>query len=149
MLSRAENERYERQIILSNFGPEGQARVKAAKILIIGVGGLGAIASLYLVCAGVGTIGLVEHDIVDASNLHRQILYTEADATRSKLALAKSQLLSHNSSLVCIQHDAYLDSKNAADIISRYDLVLDATDNIKSRYLISDVCAVLKVYGSA
>lgn len=152
VLSKEEAERYDRQIILSDFGTASQARLRSAKILIIGLGGLGSVASLYLASAGIGLLGLVEHDTVDLSNLHRQVLYAEQDVGKSKGSLATQILASHNSSATLVCHEEYLTNKNVEEIVSKYDAVLDATDNIKARYLISDVCALLKkplIHGTA
>jgi len=151
-LSKEEMIRYDRQIILSDFEVEAQLKLKNARVLVIGVGGLGSIASLYLASAGIGYLGIVEYDSVDISNIHRQILYTEKDIDKPKANLAKQILTEHNSLVTLVSHEEYLTNKNGMEVISKYDIVLDATDNIKARYLISDSCALLKkplVHGTA
>jgi len=152
MLSRSEIEKYDRQLILSKFGPEAQSKLKKSKILIVGVGGLGGIASLYLASAGVGFLGIIEFDSVDLSNIHRQILYEEGDCGKSKILLAKDQLQKRNSELKVVTHEIMLDGKNSIKIFSDYDIILDCTDNIKARYLCSDTCAILNkplIHGTA
>jgi adenylyltransferase/sulfurtransferase len=151
-LSKEETIRYDRQVILSDFGVEAQLRLKSARVLVIGLGGLGSIASLYLASAGIGYLGIVEYDSVDISNIHRQILYKEQDIGKSKANLAKQILTEHNLSITLICYEEYLTNKNIMEVLSKYDIVLDATDNIKARYLISDACALLKkplVHGTA
>lgn len=140
-------ERYSRQLMLPEIGEEGQQKLSAAKVLIVGVGGLGSPISLYLAGAGVGTIGLIDDDVVSASNLQRQILYTEAEVGMPKAVCAQKRLQQLNRE---IQLDAYptkLTKENAKEIIARYDIVVDGCDNFATRYLINDVCTELgKVY---
>lgn len=143
--------RYSRHLLLPEVGVEGQRRLKAARVLVIGTGGLGSPVSLYLAAAGVGTLGLVEFDTVDASNLQRQVLYTEADAGRSKLTAAVERLEALNSGIKIVAHAERLESENAKRLFEAYDIIVDGTDNFPTRYLASDACAMLGkpyVYGS-
>ena len=151
MLTDKELERYQRQIILPDFGPEGQEKLKNARVLVVGVGGLGSVAALYLTAAGFGTVGLVEQDTVAVHNLQRQVLYREDEVGQPKLDLAVKTLHRLNSNVNLVPHDCFLLPENARDIIAGYDLVLDCTDNFPARYLINDVCLELGkpfVYGS-
>lgn len=147
LLSAEEKERYSRQIMLEEIGEEGQLKLKAAKVLIVGVGGLGSPVALYLAGAGVGTLGLVDDDVVSRSNLQRQVLYLEAETGEMKVFCARKRLLSLNQT---IQVDAYpvrLTADNADKIIGNYDIVVDGCDNFTTRYLMDDTCARLgKVY---
>ena len=130
---------------------EGQERIKAAKVLLIGSGGLGSPIALYLTAAGVGTIGMVEFDTVDFSNLQRQIIHFSGDVGKLKVKSAEEKLKAINPNLNFISHPVKLTSENALDIIKDYDLVLDGTDNFPTRYLVNDACVMLKkpnVYGS-
>ena len=140
ILTDSEKERYNRQIILPEFGEEGQAKLKAAKVLVVGLGGLGSVASLYLTAAGFGTIGIMDDDTVAIHNLQRQILYREDEVGESKVQRAEATLhrLNHNVNLVTYNHR--LTAENAEQIVSQYDLVLDCTDNYAARYLINDTC---------
>ena len=150
-LSNEEIVRYSRQMILPEVGLEGQKRLKAARVLCVGVGGLGSPASLYLASAGIGTIGLVDFDTVDATNLHRQILHGTSDIGRHKLSSAHDRLREANPNVRVNFHETRLDSGNAMDIVQSYDLVIDGSDNFPTRYLVNDVCVFLKkpnVYGS-
>ena len=143
--------RYSRHLLLPEIGMDGQLRLKSSRVLIVGLGGLGAPASLYLAAAGVGTLGLVEFDQVEASNLQRQILYTEADVGASKLATAAARLSQLNSAIVVEQHAERIDPSNVARLVAGYDLVVDGTDNFATRFLLSDTCAQLAkpyIYGS-
>ena len=147
----SQNERYNRQIILSEIGLEGQKKLSNARVLIVGVGGLGSPISLYLAGAGVGTIGLMDGDVVDESNLQRQVLYSEPEIGLSKAEQAGKRLKALNEN---IQFDIYterLTPENATDIISKYDIVVDGCDNFATRYLINDTCVALNkiyVYGA-
>ena len=132
--------RYDRQIQLTEVGPEGQEKLRNAKILLVGVGGLGCPAAMYLVGAGVGTIGLMDHDKVDMSNLHRQVLFQELDVGQSKAAVAKQRLAKQNSEVKFEVYEEPLTIENAETIIQQYDLVLDGTDNFETKYLINDAC---------
>lgn len=140
-------ERYNRQIILPELGEEGQQRIQRAKVLIVGVGGLGSPVALYLTGAGVGTIGLMDDDVVSTSNLQRQILYSEAEVGMPKAIQAKKRLEALNSSIQINAYPNRLTTENAAGIISQYDIVVDGCDNFATRYLINDTCVQLgKIY---
>jgi len=144
-------DRYKRHLFLDEVGPGGQQKLLAARVLLIGAGGLGAPASLYLAAAGVGTLGLVDFDRVDASNLQRQVLYTTADVDRPKVEAASERLTALNPDVTIVEHGERLDASNAERIIADYDIVLDGTDTFPSRYLTNDVCVWLGkplVYGS-
>jgi adenylyltransferase/sulfurtransferase len=150
-LTRDELIRFSRHLTLPEFGVKGQKRLKAARVLCVGAGGLGSPASLYLAAAGVGTIGLVEFDTVDVTNLQRQILYTTADIGRSKLAAASARLRGMNPHLNVEAHDVRLNASNAPELISGYDVILDGTDNFAARYLVNDACVMAQrpnIYGS-
>lgn len=143
--------RYQRQVILKGFGINGQQKLAKARILVVGAGGLGIPALQYLNAMGVGTIGVVEQDIIDISNLQRQVIYGESDVGRSKLSVCLDKLEAQNSNTVFIGHDTFLVKDNALKIIADYDLVIDATDNFPTRYLINDSCIILKkpfIYGA-
>lgn len=133
--------RYSRQLILQEIGEAGMQKLHHARVLIIGAGGLGSPVSLYLAAAGVGCIGIVEHDVVSISNLNRQILYTETQMDRPKALCAVEQLRQLNSDIDIVMHDVRIDSSNALQIVSQYDMVVDACDNFATRYLIGDVTA--------
>lgn len=138
-------ERYIRQIVLDEIGEEGQRKLASAKVLIVGVGGLGSVSSLYLAGAGIGTIGIMDADVVSVSNLQRQILYSSAEAGQAKVECAADRLLSLNPDIKVNVFPCRLDESNAADIISGYDVVVDGCDNFKTRFLISDTCAGLGI----
>ena len=135
-LSKNEIERYSRHLIMPEVGMEGQKRLKATKILLIGTGGLGAPLGLYLAAAGVGTLGLVDFDVVDFSNLQRQIIHSTADVGRPKLESAQEKILAINPNVKVETYNAALRSDNALDIIKDYDVVIDGTDNFPTRYLV-------------
>ena len=150
-LTNEEIKRYSRHLILPEVGMEGQERLKAAKVLLIGSGGLGSPLALYLTAAGVGTIGMVEFDTVDFSNLQRQIIHFTADVGKHKLKSAEEKMKAINPNLKFIPHPVKLTSENALDILKDYDIVIDGTDNFPTRYLVNDACVMLKkpnVYGS-
>lgn len=150
-LSHAETLRYSRHLLLPEVGVEGQRKLKAARVLTIGAGGLGSPLSLYLAAAGVGTIGIVDFDVVDLTNLQRQIVHGTSTLGRSKLESAKARLTDLNPNLEVETHEARLSSENALDIIREYDIVVDGTDNFPTRYLVNDACVLLdkpNVYGS-
>jgi len=150
-LSGDEIKRYSRHLILSEVGMEGQQKLKAAKVLCIGAGGLGSPVAMYLAAAGVGTIGIVDFDSVDLSNLQRQILHGTSDVGRSKLASAKDTLHNLNPHVNVITHEVALSSANALDLFRGYDVVVDGTDNFPTRYLVNDACVLLGIpnaYGS-
>jgi molybdopterin/thiamine biosynthesis adenylyltransferase/rhodanese-related sulfurtransferase len=142
-LSHQEIARYSRHLILSEIGMEGQKRLKAARALCIGAGGLGSPVAMYLAAAGVGTLGIVDFDLVDFSNLQRQILHSTPDVGRSKLLSAKSRLNALNPDVNVVLHDAALDSTNAIGILQDYDVIVDGTDNFPTRYLVNDACVIL------
>ncbi|MCG2460400.1 HesA/MoeB/ThiF family protein [Flavobacteriaceae bacterium F89] len=143
--------RYIRQTRLKDFGMAAQQKLGEARVLVVGVGGLGIPALQYLNAMGVGTLGLVESDIVELSNLQRQVLFTENDLGSPKLGAALEKLRAQNSETLFKTFNCYLNPENALDIISRFDVVVDATDNFATRYLINDACVILKkpfVYGA-
>ncbi|CZR51019.1 related to molybdenum cofactor biosynthetic protein [Phialocephala subalpina] len=143
-LSSEEYKRYGRQMIVPNIGIQGQLRLKAASVLIVGAGGLGCPAAAYLAGAGVGTIGIVDGDEVETSNLHRQILHSTSKVGMKKVDSAISYLKSLNPNLKYNAHTSHLTPENSESIVSQYDLVLDCTDHPTSRYLISDICVLLQ-----
>ncbi|MBI2221438.1 MAG: molybdopterin-synthase adenylyltransferase MoeB [Acidobacteria bacterium] len=146
-----EVQRYSRHLILPEVGVEGQRRLKAARVLCVGAGGLGSPAALYLAAAGVGTLGIVDFDAVDASNLQRQILHGTNDVGRSKLESARDRLGALNPGVRIETHEHALSSANALRILRDYDVVLDGTDNFATRYLVNDACVILgkpNAYGS-
>ncbi|CAG9790529.1 unnamed protein product, partial [Diatraea saccharalis] len=130
-------ERYSRQILLSDIGVVGQEKLCAARVLIVGAGGLGCPAAVYLAGAGVGEIGIVDYDEVEITNIHRQILHTERDENVSKAESAAQKLRSINSHIKVTPYNIQLDSTNAVDIAANYDLILDCTDNVPTRYLLN------------
>jgi sulfur-carrier protein adenylyltransferase/sulfurtransferase len=143
--------RYSRHLILPEVGMEGQQRLKAARVLCVGTGGLGSPLAFYLAAAGVGTLGLVDFDVVDASNLQRQIIHSTKDIGRKKLDSAEEKLLALNPALNVVKHETMLSSANALEILRDYDIVADGTDNFPTRYLVNDACVLLgkpNVYGS-
>ena len=146
-----ENERYSRQVSLKEFGEKGQRKLASSKILIIGVGGLGCPALLYLAAAGVGCIGIADDDFVSLNNLQRQVLFSTKDVGKSKVLVAKEKINELNPGVEIIVHKERLANTNALDIIKEYDVVIDGTDNFPSKYLINDACALLGkplIYGS-
>jgi sulfur-carrier protein adenylyltransferase/sulfurtransferase len=150
-LAQAELVRYSRHLILPDVGVPGQEKLKAARVLLIGAGGLGSPAALYLAAAGVGTLGLVDFDNVDVTNLQRQILYGTKDVGRPKLVSARERIADVNPHVRLETYETALTSKNALDILSGYDIVVDGTDNFATRYLVNDACVLLgkpNVYGS-
>ena len=143
--------RYSRHLLLPEVGMEGQRRLKAARVLCVGTGGLGSPLAFYLAAAGVGTLGLVDFDVVDASNLQRQIIHSTKDIGRKKLDSAEEKLLALNPAMNVVKHETRLSSENALDILKDYDMVADGTDNFPTRYLVNDACVLLgkpNVYGS-
>jgi adenylyltransferase/sulfurtransferase len=143
--------RYSRQLILPEVNADGQRRIKAARILCIGAGGLGSPAALYLAAAGIGTLGLVDADRVDVSNLQRQILYGTGEVGKPKLESARARLRDLNPEVEIVLHEARLTSANATEIIAPYDVVIDGSDNFPTRYLSNDVCVFARkpnIYGS-
>ncbi len=141
-LTPEEIRRYGRHLILPEVGMEGQKRLKAARVLLVGAGGLGSPAALYLAAAGVGTIALVDDDVVDESNLQRQVLYGEPDVGRPKLEAAKQRLQEMNPHLKIETHGMRLDAENVFELIDAYDLVIDGSDNFPTRYVVNDACVL-------
>lgn len=142
-LSKAEVERYSRQLVLPEIGPDGQKKLKGSSAIVIGAGGLGIPASVYLAAAGVGRIGIVDGDRVEKSNLHRQTIYNEADVGKSKAKVTAERLTLVNPYVSVQPHDTTLDSSNALELLKEYDVVIDCTDNFPARYLINDACVLL------
>ncbi len=143
--------RYTRQVTLPEIGEAGQRKLLQSSVLIVGAGGLGSPTSIYLAAAGVGRIGLVDFDRVDVTNLHRQILYGTSSVGRPKLDAARERLEDLNSDVKIETHEARLSSENALEILAKYDVVIDGTDNFATRYLVNDACVILgkpNVYGS-
>ena len=150
-LTNDEIKRYSRHLIMPEVGMEGQRKLKAAKVLCVGAGGLGSPVAMYLAAAGVGTLGIVDFDVVDFSNLHRQILHGTPDVGRTKLASAKDRLTSINPEISIVTHDLAISSENALALFGPYDIIVDGTDNFPTRYLVNDACVLLgkpNVYGS-
>lgn len=151
MLTPAELARYNRQLLLPELGLEGQERLRDARVLVVGAGGLGSPVALYLAAAGVGTIGILDDDELDVGNLHRQVLHRTADVGRSKAESASDALRRLNPHVVVRTHRERLDASRATTLIADYDLVVDGSDNYPTRYAINDACAVLGkvwIYGS-
>lgn len=150
-LDQPEVQRYARHLIMPEVGVEGQKRLKASKVLCIGAGGLGSPLTLYLAAAGIGKIGLVDFDVVDVSNLQRQILHTTADVGRPKIVSAEEKLKAINPALEVVRHEYPILASNALEIFADYDVIIDGTDNFPTRYLVNDACVLLgkpNVYGS-
>jgi len=150
-LTKDELERYSRHLSLPEVGLEGQERLRESKVLVVGAGGLGSPVALYLAAAGVGTLGLVDFDRVDITNLQRQIIHGTKDVGRSKLLSARARIFDVNPFVQVDTYETKLTSANALDLIGRYDVVVDGTDNFPTRYLINDACVLLgkpNVYGS-
>lgn len=150
-LTREEMLRYSRHLILPEVGKAGQLRLKAAKVLLVGAGGLGSPTAMYLAASGVGRIGVVDFDDVDLTNLHRQVIHGTPDVGRSKLDSAAESIQAINPNVEVVKHAAMITSENALEIIREYDLVVDGTDNFPTRYLVNDACVLLgktNVYGS-
>lgn len=133
-------ERYHRQILLPELGEEGQRKLRQARVLLVGVGGLGSPIALYLTGAGVGTIGLLDDDVVSVTNLHRQVLYAETEVGQSKAECAAKRLAQLNSEVRLVPLACRLTAENASEIISQYDIVVDGCDNFATRYVIDEVC---------
>ncbi len=150
-LSNDEILRYSRHLIIPEVGMEGQLKLKAAKVLMIGAGGLGAPLGLYLAAAGVGTLGVVDFDVVDFTNLQRQVIHSTGDVGRPKLVSAKNRLQGINPEIQVIGFETRLSSENALEIFKDFDIIVDGTDNFPTRYLVNDACVLLgkpNVYGS-
>src|SRR5690349_1422950 len=150
-LSKDEILRYSRHLIIPEVGIEGQQKLKAAKVLLVGAGGLGAPLGLYLAAAGIGKIGIVDFDVVDFTNLQRQVIHSTNDVGRKKLDSAAEKMQGINPHLKIVKHETALSSENALEVLKDYDLVVDGTDNFPTRYLVNDACVLLgkpNVYGS-
>ena len=150
-LNPAEIRHYSRHLIMPEVGTAGQRKLKAAKVLMIGAGGLGSPLGLYLAAAGVGTLGLVDFDVVDETNLHRQVLFGRTAVGRPKIQAATERLRDLNPHINIVPHETRLDSSNALDLFKDYDVIVDGTDNFPTRYLVNDACVLLgkpNVYGS-
>ena len=146
-----ETTRYNRQLILPEVGESGQEKLQQAKVLIIGLGGLGAAVLPYLAAAGIGEIGLVDADVIEVSNLQRQVIYKTAAVGKSKVAEAKKMALELNPNLKINAIEERVNAKNAISLFERYDIIVDGTDNLSTKYLINDACCVTNkpfVYGS-
>ncbi len=146
-----EQKRYERQLNMPEIGPEGQEKLSKAKVLVVGAGGLGSPIATYLTGAGVGTLGLMDDDVVSLNNLHRQVLYSEDQIGQSKVLCAQARLKALNSEVQLLTYAEKLTQSNAETVIKEYDIVVDATDNADARYIISDCCQALGkpyVYGA-
>src|SRR5678809_1018342 len=151
VLSNDEIRRYSRHLILPEVGLAGQKKICSTSVLCIGAGGLGSPIALYLAAAGIGKLGIVDFDVVDYSNLQRQILHTDADVGRPKSQSAKETINGINPNVEVVIHNTRISSENALDLIRPYDIVVDGTDNFPTRYLTNDACVLLKkpnVYGS-
>ncbi|MBT8225021.1 MAG: HesA/MoeB/ThiF family protein [Dactylosporangium sp.] len=144
-LNAAERERYARQLLLPEVGEIGQRRLLAARVLVVGAGGLGSPALMSLAAAGVGTLGIVDHDIVDVSNLHRQVLYTPGDVGGGKAERAGARLGALNPGTTLVPRDLRLDASNATDLCSGFDVVLNCADNVATRYAVDDACVRLGI----
>ncbi len=150
-LSREEIQRYSRHLIMPEVGMEGQLKLKRARVLTIGTGGLGAPLGLYLAAAGVGHLGLVDFDVVDSSNLQRQVTFTTADVGKPKSEAAKARLSALNPAIDIVSYETRLTSDNALELFRDYDIIVDGTDNFPTRFLVNDACVLLgkpNVYGS-
>ena len=143
-LGPAERERYSRHLLLPEIGAAGQETLKAARVLVIGAGGLGSPASLYLAAAGIGTLGIVDHDRVELSNLQRQLLFDTADLGASKALSARARLRALNPEIDVVAHELELRADNALELLRNYDCVLDGSDRLATRYLVNDACVLLK-----
>ncbi|WP_234775669.1 HesA/MoeB/ThiF family protein [Paraburkholderia tropica] len=144
-LTQTEVQRYSRQIVLPGVGLEGQQRLKRARCLIVGLGGLGSPVALYLAAAGIGMLGLVDHDRVDLSNLQRQIMYREQDIGRYKVECARDQIVGLNSEVRISEYCEAIDKQNARRILDGYDVVVDCTDNRLTRYILNEICVEFKI----
>jgi len=151
VMDAAARERYSRHLLMPEVGEKGQLALLGGKVLVVGAGGLGSPAALYLSAAGVGTLGIVDHDVVDRSNLQRQVLHSDSRVGVAKVVSARTAIESLNPGVKVITHDDYLDSKNVEAIFSAYDIIIDGSDNFATRYLINDACVKLalpNIHGS-
>jgi adenylyltransferase/sulfurtransferase len=143
-LTATEQARYSRHLLLPEVGVTGQEKLRAARVLIVGAGGLGAPAALYLAAAGVGTLGLIDGDRVDLSNLQRQVLFATADVGTAKVVAARARLVALNPGIEVHAHEAELRTANAATVLAGYDIVIDGSDRLSTRYLVNDACVLLR-----
>ena len=151
MLSKEEFKRYQKQVMVDDIGINGQIKIKQSKVAVIGAGGLGCPVLQYLTSVGVGTIGVIDFDTVEVSNLHRQTLYTTEDVGKPKVEIAIQKLSQQNPFITLISHPVLLNEENAQSILSQYDIVVDGCDNFLTRYVVNDMCVKLNkslVYGS-
>src|SRR5690606_25562996 len=144
-LNADEYQRYSRHLTLPTFGLAGQKKLKASSVLLVGAGGLGSPLALYLAAAGVGKIGIIDFDVVDVTNLHRQVIHGTSDVGRKKLDSARDTIKDINPFVEVVTHEAALTSENALDILKDYDVVADGTDNFPTRYLVNDACVLLGI----
>src|SRR3546814_10021407 len=144
-LTESQFHRYARHLILDEVGEEGQAKLLAARVLVVGAGGLGAPLLMYLAAAGVGTLGIVDDDLVDLTNLQRQIVHTTEAVGRAKTASARERIAALNPDVDVVLHEVRLTGENAASILSGFDLVADGSDNFATRYLLNDACYLLGI----
>ena len=142
-LSAAQRARYDRHLALAEIGAAGQERLQRARVLVAGAGGLGSPAALYLAAAGVGTLGIIDGDSIELSNLQRQVLFTSADIGRLKASTARERLLALNPEITVVAHASTLTAQNVVSVLEGYDVVLDGTDRVNTRYLINDACVIL------
>lgn len=151
MLNKQEGQRYFKQILLKEFGLNAQIELKKARVAVVGAGGLGCPVLLYLNAVGVGTIGIIDFDVVDVTNLHRQVLYTPDDVGKKKAEIARQKLSAQNPFTQFVVHDVLLNEENAESVLLDYDVIVDGCDNFATRYVVNDVCVKLGkplVYGS-
>lgn len=144
-------DRYNRQMMLEGMGEEGQRKIRQAKVLLVGIGGLGSPIATYLTGAGIGKLGIIDDDVVSVTNLHRQVLYSEQEVGLSKAECAKRRLTDLNHEVEIIAYNERLTQENAADIISQYDMVIDGMDNFATRFIVNDACVALGkpyIYGA-
>ena len=142
-MTNEQQRRYNRHLILDGFGKSGQQKLLCSRVLIVGVGGLGSPIALYLAAAGVGTIGLVDGDLVSLSNLQRQVIYTTNDVGQAKIDVAAKRLQAMNPDVNVVKHNTFLSESNALELIKDYDFVVEGTDNFASKYLVNDACVIL------
>jgi adenylyltransferase/sulfurtransferase len=143
--------RYSCQLALPGFGEAAQQKLRAAKVLVVGMGGLGCPAAQYMAAAGVGTLGIADGDVIAEANLHRQILYTKNEVGQKKIAVAQARLQAQNPQIEIVKHDVSVDAGNVMALIEQYDIVVDCTDNFETRYLLNDACVLTGkplVYGA-
>jgi molybdopterin/thiamine biosynthesis adenylyltransferase/rhodanese-related sulfurtransferase len=145
MLDADARERYSRHLLMPEVGEAGQLRLLNSKVLLIGAGGIGSPAALYLAAAGVGTLGIVDHDVVDRTNLQRQILHTDERVGTPKTASAHAAIMALNPRTKVVQHELFLNSSNVEEIFGGYDIVVDGSDNFPTRYLVNDACVKLRI----